>query len=280
MHKLGYHCHNIAHFEEVILANDLGRGEFYNFPADDVLKLKKEIRNHGTVVSIHAPLVRPDWYPDPPTWTFLCDVKKDKRDLTLRMIRGTLELAGEFEAEYVVVHYPSPVHDLDGSDVAELKKIAMDSAHQLSKMSQEYKTEIHIEGFGPSPFLNADFLIEVFNNFSELKYCFDTGHLNMESKERGLDIYSFASQIAQHVGSIHLWNNRGLDDYKAYRHIPVHPSQRPDEGWVDVESILKILWPHTKSVIFENIPHYPQELGDYDYKEGVQWVKQLAATLS
>jgi sugar phosphate isomerase/epimerase len=156
----------------------------------------------------------------------------------------------------------------------------MDSCYLISRLSEKYRIESHIEGFGPNPFLNAGFLRELFGQVPKLKYCFDTGHLNMESKERGLDLYSFADDLTEHIGSIHLWNNRSVDDYVLHRHIPVHPSQKPEEGWVDVESVLKILWPNVKSVIFESSYNYPEQLGGHNYKEGVQWVKQLAATLS
>ncbi len=280
MKKLGFHCNRLHHIEEGILSNGLRRGEFYNFPAEELPELKRQIKSHDIAMSIHAPLVRPDWYPDPPTWTYLCDMEEEKRRLSLKMIELTLQQAVDFRADYVVVHYPSPVHDTDGADIDELHSIAMDSAYQVSRLGAEYSMEIHIEGFGPSPFLNTTFLKEVFGEFPTLKYCFDMGHLNMEARERGLDFRGFTEGLIGSIGSLHLWNNRGLADYRAYRHIPVHPSQIPDEGWADVHAVIEMLWPSVKSVIFESSHDYPQELGGYSYKEGVQWVKQLVATLS
>jgi sugar phosphate isomerase/epimerase len=280
MDKLGFHCHSMRHFKGAILDTGLKRGEFYNFPAQEIPLLKKEISRHNISVSIHAPLVRPDWYYDPPTFTYLCDADRGKRELSLRMIELALNQASDFNTDYVVVHYPHPLDDLDGVEYADLRKIALDSAYQLSKLGDKYKQEIHIEGYGPNPLLSVDFLKEVFSEFPKLKYCFDTGHLNIDSKEREFDLYGFAEGLAQHVGSIHLWNVSSVLDFESYRHIPVHPSQKPEDGWVDVPRILKTLWGHVKSVIFENIPQYPQELGGHDYKEGVQWVKQLATTLS
>jgi len=280
MNKLGFHCQKLEHIEEGILSNQLTRGEFYNFSEGEVSRLKKEITRHNISMSIHAPLVRPDWYYDPPTWAFLCDIDNEKRDLNLRMIELALQQASDYDTEYVVVHFPSRVDESNEASLAELRAITMDSCYLISKLSEKYQIEIHIEGFGPNRFLNAEFLKELFGQFPKLKYCFDTGHLNIESKERGLDLYSFADDLAEHIGSIHLWNNRGVDDYVSHRHIPVHPSQKPEEGWVDVESVLKILWPNIKSVIFESSYNYPEQLGGHNYKEGVQWVKQLAATLS
>jgi sugar phosphate isomerase/epimerase len=280
MDKLGFHCQKLEHIEEGILSNQLIRGEFHNFSEDEVSRLKKEINRHNIAMSIHAPLVKPDWYPYPPTWTFLCNVDKERKELGLRMIELSLQQANDYDTEYVVVHFPSKIDDSYGASLDELRAITKDTSYLISKLSEKYQIEIHIEGFGPNPFLNVDFLKGLFGQFPKLKYCFDTGHLNMESKERGLDMRAFATDLAEHVGSMHLWNNRSVDDYALYRHIPVHPVQGPEEGWADIPAFLTILWPHVKSVVFESAYNYPEALGGHNYKEGVQWVKQLAATLS
>jgi len=280
MDKLGFHCQRLEHIEEGVLSNHLKRGELHNFPQDEIPKLKKEIARHNIAMSIHAPLLKPDWYPYPPTWTFLCDIDKQRKELGLRMTELSLQQASDYDTDYVVVHFPSKVDESNGAGQEELYAITMDSCYQIDKLSEKYGIEVHIEGFGPNPFLNSEFLTGLFGQFPKLKYCYDTGHLNMESKQRGLDLYAFARDLAEHIGSIHIWNNRCVDDYIKYRHIPIHPSQKPEEGWVDIESILKILWPKVKAVIFESAYDYPEALGGHNYKEGVQWVKQLAATLS
>ncbi len=72
MDKLGFHCHGLDHFEQVIIRNSLQRGEFYNFPPEELPMLKKKVFRYNLAVSIHSPLLKPSWYPDPPTWSFLC----------------------------------------------------------------------------------------------------------------------------------------------------------------------------------------------------------------
>ena len=280
MSNLGFHCHRISHLEKGILANDLKRGEFYNFPAEELPALKQEIRRYNLAVSIHTPLVRPEWYPDPPTWTFLCDVNREKRELSLRMIQETLEQAGEYDAEYVVVHFPSPAHEATEVSYPELREIALESCYHLDKLSERYKVAIHLEGFGPSPFLTTDFLTEVLSQFTAFRYCFDTGHMNLTAQRSGFDLYAFGSELPRYIGSIHLWNTRGIDDYLAFGHIPVHPSQEPEQGWVDIARVLRVLGLLSQPIIFESAHHYPEMLGNYDYRDGVKWVKQLVATLS
>jgi len=282
MHNIGFHCHGLDHLETMIVSNELQRGEFYNFSPDILPELKREIERHNLVTSVHAPLVNLSWYPNPPTLSFLCDIEEEKRQLSLRMVEETMEQAKDFGAEYVVVHFPSPLVYVDGTSYARLREITWEAALRLEEFSQKYDIPIHIEGFGPNPFLCVDFLTEVITQCPGLFYCFDTGHMHLASQRDGFDLYGFAQQMAPHIGSMHLWNNRGVQDYFTFHHIPVHPSQRPEEGWVDIARILQLILLNNPScsIIFESGFHYPEELGGHDFREGVKWVKELVATLS
>jgi sugar phosphate isomerase/epimerase len=118
------------------------------------------------------------------------------------------------------------------------------------------------------------------SQYPVLRYCFDTGHMQLASQSTGFDLHDFAEQIVPYTGSIHLWNTRNGDDYQAFRHIPVHPSQNPEQGWVDIARVLKIMGQRSYPIIFESAHQYPEALGDYDYRDGVQWVKEILATSS
>jgi sugar phosphate isomerase/epimerase len=183
----------------------------------------------------------------------------------------------------VVVHFPSPPSTgVKDKSYAELKEIALESGHRLALLSEEYEVPIHIEGFGPSPFLSLEFIAEVISLFPVLRYCFDTGHMNLSAQRDGFDPYRFAEQVAPYVGSVHLWNNRGMDDYLDFHHIPVHPSQNPAQGWIDIARILETIAKGGRSLplILESPPWYPWALGNNDYRDGVRWIKKLLETLS
>ena len=280
MNNLGFHCQQLHHLRDRVVANDLTRGEFYNFPREELPELRRAISACGVAASIHCPLERLDWYPDPPTWTFLCDRERERRQLTLRMIEATLASAADIEAEYVVAHFPCPSTDAPPATYEELRPIALDSCYQIAKLSERYGVPVHLEGFGPSPFLNEDFLAEVFTQFTNLRYCFDSGHMGLAARRDGIDLYLFAERIRPYLGSIHLWNTRGMEDYIAYRHIPVHPSQRPEEGWVDIARLIGILRQGNPGVpiIFESIFAYPRALGNYDIRDGIAWIRELATS--
>jgi sugar phosphate isomerase/epimerase len=281
--NLGFHCHSIDHFDQGIIGNGLRRGEFYNFPPEELPELRQRIAQYNLATSVHAPLERLSWYPSPPTFTFLCEADKERRQLSLRMIEETMKQAQDLGAEYAVVHFPSPCSsDVNETDYDEAFDIAWYSAELLANVSRQYGTPIHIEGFGPSPFLNVDFLTRVITEFPTLRYCFDTGHMHIQSLQFGFDFYDFARDMAPHIGSLHLWNNRGIEDYLAYRHIPVHPSQKPEEGWGDIARILQLVLSQNSecAIILESGLHYPEQLGRHDIGEGVAWVKDLISALS
>lgn len=283
MASLGFHCHRLFQVQERILDNGLARGEFYHFPPDQVPGLRHAIAEHKLAFSIHTPLVRPEWYPDPPTWSFLCFADAERRALNLRMVELTLEMAADIGAEYVVVHFPSPSAEEDIEyGYAKLRDITWDSAERLAELSLKHKVDIHVEGFGPSPFLNPPFIVQMSRLYPNLRYCFDIAHMHIAAQRDGFDFFEFAEGVAPRVGSIHLWNVRDIDDYVAFRHIPVHPKQRPEDGWVDVPRLLTTILTVNPDcrVIFEAGLRYPPPLGDYDVHEGIEWVKSIIAGLS
>ncbi|MCX5998239.1 MAG: hypothetical protein NTU41_01250, partial [Chloroflexi bacterium] len=179
----------------------------------------------------------------------------------------------DFGAEYVVVHFPAPsLSDASGIGWPELRDIAWGSARSLADMSERHEMPIHIEGFGPGPFLSTDFLTEVCQSFPCLRYCFDTGHMHIAAQRDGVDIYQFAHELSPYVGSIHLWNSRSIKDYLTYYHIPVHPSQNPQEGWADIAHVLQLILSNNGScrLILESGSRYPSALGGYDFRDGVE----------
>lgn len=275
---LGFHCNRLQYLGEAIIANGLSRGEFYNFDVEELPELRRVLLSANLTPSIHSPLIRPEWYPDPPTWSFLCDIDRDSRDLTFRMIEETLIHAEDIGAEYIVVHFPTLSTDGAGEDEAKLEGIAWRSCDRLAELSIKRGIPIHIEGLGNSPYLTTGFLGQALSQYP-LRYCFDIGHMHVASQTNGFDLYEFAAGIASFVGSIHLWNNRGSDDYKTFRHIPVHPCQDPSEGWADIRRLMEVLSPSCP-VIFESFLLYPESLGPYDYRDGVKWVRDILATLS
>jgi sugar phosphate isomerase/epimerase len=201
----------------------------------------------------------------------------------MKMITLTMEQADEFGAEYVVVHFPSPTSEESDEGGSKVEAIARKSCDRLAELSLKRGIPIHVEGVGASSLINAGFLKQVLKEYSPpLRYCFDTAHTHLAAIHNGFDLYAFEAELLPYLGSAHLWNVRSKDDYLAFRHIPVHPSQSAEDGWVDITRVLQIMGSIRNSlpIIFESERWYPEELGNYNYGEGVQWVKKLLEILS
>jgi len=201
----------------------------------------------------------------------------------MKMITLTTEQAAELGAEYVVVHFPSPASEESDEGGSKVEAIARKSCDRLAELSLKRGIAIHVEGVGASSLINAVFLKSVLKEYSPpLRYCFDTAHTHLAAIQNGFDLYAFEAELLPYLGSVHLWNVRSKDDYVAFRHIPVHPSQSAEDGWVDIARVLQIMGSEANSlpIIFENEGLYPEALGNYNYGEGVQWVKKLLETLS
>jgi shikimate kinase len=278
MNVLSIHCNRLEHLENRIVKLGFSRGEFYNFLPEQLPILRQFIQDRDITPSVHCPLRRAPWYPYPVTWSFLStDVHHEERELSFKLIKESLRDAVDIGAAYVVVHYPTPASLQAHEMPFEVQHdIAWNSAHRLQELSVTYGIPIYIEGFGPSPFMDLDFIISVLRAFPSLRYCFDTGHLVLMAQRDGLDYFEFLEDLAPYLGCVHVWSTRGVVDYKAYHHLPPHPDLKPSDGWVDLERVVTTVRQASPSAIFvlEYSTDLPAEFG-LDQKEGIDWFKDL-----
>jgi len=110
-----------------------------------------------------------------------------------------------------------------------------------------------------------------------LRFCLDIGHLHLTALHTGLDPLDFAQRLSPHTDLIHVYNAT-LETYRLYHHVPVHPSQRPEEGWADIPTILRSALGEASSrtIVFEHTPQYPADRAFV--AEGIEWIKQLVST--
>ena len=94
--------------------------------------------------------------------------------------------------------------------------------------------------------------------------------------------FGFLDALLPKIGSVHLWQTRNVDDYLTFRHIPIHPSQRADLGWVDVRRVIATVRrerPETPFVM-EYPGWFPEPWKDLDYRDGVTWLQDILTTSS
>jgi sugar phosphate isomerase/epimerase len=256
----------------------LGLGHFrkleIGFYDEDVLPLVMDLAaDRGLTYGFHDPLPRlpSDDFP------FLTDPDDEKRWRTLDSMFRTMQTAVSYGAEYVIGHIPSVIWEprptLSEDKIVEL---AHNSCHQLSEWSQGSGIPFVLENVGPNPyFFQFEAFVEVMEAHPLLEFCLDIGHLHLMSIYAGFDSLEFSAALAPYTTIVHIYNTTP-EMYRKYHHVPVHPSQVPDEGWADVPAILECVLAGRKNdltMVFEYSPQYPA--GDEFVKKGIEAVRAV-----
>jgi sugar phosphate isomerase/epimerase len=280
---LGFRCESPDQIRERVLANGLSLVELNMIDISDLSEIKQMIVDHDLTVGVHSPLIMHAWYPFTPTASFLLgDAGEDLKELTLRFVSQTLEDSRDLGAAYVVAHFPKPAPaDHQQPDWTPQMEVAWDSAARLAQLAEKYQIRVNIEGFGERPFLSTDFLTRVLTTFPALSYCFDVGHIHLAALHGVLDYFDFLRRLAPYIGSVHLWNTRGPQDYAEYSHLPTHPSQQPASGWANIPRTVRIIREINPDAIFifEHSTQFPSPF-ELDYREGVDWIRQVLDLVS
>ena len=220
----------------------------------------------------HDPLPRLPEYDYP----FLTDPDEAKRWRTLDSMYRTMQTATRYGAEYVIGHIPSVIWEPRPALTEEkILQLAHSSCDQLSAWSKESGIPFVLENVGPNPyFFRVSAFVEVLEAHPRLQFCLDIGHLHLMSIYAGYDSLRFAAELAPHTSIVHIYNATP-EMYRRYHHVPVHPSQRTEEGWADILAILDCVQQYATeglTFVFEYSPQYPAS--DEYVREGIEWVKE------
>jgi sugar phosphate isomerase/epimerase len=262
--------------EASILHKGLGRVEAFDFAREGLGQLKDLIASSfkGGIkgFSFHAPVPRPEYFPFPGVTSFLLNEDPANRQLSLHLLEDTLKQAREWGAEYVVCHLT--YRPTDTQDEKTAMRLAEQACRRLAEMSSSYGVPIHIE-FAPYSvaFHRPGQFLETVGVHGELGICIDVGHAFLGTRQQDRNYLKDIETLAPYARSMHLWNARDYEHYKKHGHIPLHPSQRPQEGWLDVECVLEAVLsvnPEVK-IIFE----YPVKEVTREVQEGFDWVEGI-----
>lgn len=249
--------------------------QVFDFGVNDLRKLRGQLYSMPSF-SIHAPLPTPVDYPAPASTSFLLDPDPRKRQATLEMLRRTVNVAAQWGAQYVVVHFGG-LHS-DGLSKAEVGELAHAAAAQLDALSHEQGVPLHVEyaAYNPS-FAHPQELAELVSSYAGLHICLDVGHARLGAQMLGLDEWEVLETLAPFTGSMHLWTLRTRQDARRYRHTPVHPTLTPAGGWIDIPRALELVLRHNPAcdLVFETNPIFEPDL---EWQaEGEAWVRGLVA---
>jgi sugar phosphate isomerase/epimerase len=250
--------------------------ETFDFAPTDLRVLRERVRVFSAF-SVHSPLPTPPNYPGRAVTSFLLDPDLQKRRASLEMLQHTIQVAAEWGALYVVVHFAG-LHS-DGISRASVVDLADDTAAQLNAWAEQVDLPLHLEyaAYNPS-FATPQDLIASVSRHPYLHVCLDIGHVRVGAEILGLDEWDVVRMLAPYTGSMHLWTSRGREDVRRYHHVPVHPLLTPVDGWIDVPGMLKVVLAHNPdcAIVFEPNTLYNPDL---DWQaEGVAWVRGLVAS--
>ena len=250
--------------------------ETFDFAPADLPALRERLRA-WPAFSVHAPLPTPPDYPGSPAISFLLDPDPLKRRASLDMLHQTIQVAAEWGAWYVVVHFGG-VHS-DGLSAQDVRGLADGAAARLDSWAEMHGMPLHLEyaAYNPS-FAAPEDLLDVVRRYPYLHVCLDVGHLRVGAEMLSVDEWKAARLLAPYTRSMHLWTARGREDVRRYYHVPVHPSLTPADGWIDVPRMLELVLAHDPdcAIVFE-----PHDLYNPDpnwQAEGIAWVRDIVVS--
>lgn len=265
-----------------LLDYNLKRAELIIFNASEREELKEFLDNAPVTVSGHCPIFIPEDYPENPLLASLLDFDDGRRDMGLRLMAESARDAAELGAEYLVVHTQRPEHfggaNPDTATREQARGIVTDSCNTLMRYYSDFGVPFYLENqMDNSLFCTADDYISVLRKFPDFGFCLDIGHLDVDARKFGFSFSGFIDDMLPYIRAVHLQNSNSAQSDFIGRHwkIPVHPDQKTEDGWRDIECILKKILGYNRNCVI-NFEARPDELHDMNYmREGVMWIKKL-----
>ena len=206
---------------------------------EDAERLRQFADERGLAYGIHIPLLRDEqhfvkWLPP-----------LDEAELrpALDRLRRNMELAQTQKAGYAIIHIPSRMMEPSRwthVNARRHRRWVMEVCDRLEAWSSDCRIPIHVEVDGPNPYLDgADAFVELVQAYPGLHLCLDIlkiFFLNCWFEQRSWR--DFVAKLAPYTASLHLQNIQHSRATSGLR-LPPHPSQEPENGWLDVAWIIR-----------------------------------------
>lgn len=239
---------------------------------EDVTSLLRLSREKAIKISFHAPI----FHQVDPTSTYYLSRNSRLREATFEILEINMKMAESLPSEYVVIHFTSKTMENEEYEShEELMKIAKRSVKRLSKLSESYGLKINLEYEScGDKFRNPEDWVELVKDYDDIGICLDIGQLFINCKIEGYDFYEKLEEILPYTNVVHIWNVKDVFDLEKFGYIPVHPSQSPNDGWIDIEKSLDMIKEQNREIpiIFEPNFNYG---GEEYFSEGISWVNSI-----
>ena len=242
-------------------------------PEDRYADIARRVRERGMGLSVHHPYVSPRNGLDRSASSLFLHADKSIRDPAFDWLEDSVARAAETGARFVVTHLADAP---DAIPLRQARSLALAAAGRMASMADRHDVEVHVEFLGyHETFHGPAEFARIMESHPTLKLCLDTGHLHRWSQMRGGDALAAAKTLAPHVDSMHVWNISSAKEFAERGHIPVHPSQREEDGYADVRGMIECVYRANRdvSIIFE--PTIRQDTSEQFVAEGIAWVQEI-----
>ena len=240
--------------------------------AGDITSVLRLSKSHDIKVSYHAPV----FHQTDPTVTYYINSNFRLREATFEILEINLRMAQALPTEYVVLHLAGSEAEENITD-SEIKYQAKISVKRISMLSEQYELPIVIEYTAHNKRFNLpDDFIETIKDYPNIGLCIDLAHLYSTCKTYVLDYFTELEKLLPYTKAINAWTGSSREIISRHKYIPVHPSQRVAEGWIDIEKTIKLALSYNPdiSIIFE--PNFEYKGQEY-FEEGVKWVDDMVS---
>jgi sugar phosphate isomerase/epimerase len=256
-----------------LIHRGIGRVEFFDLPEDrvaDLAPLLDAFAAEGRPrFSFHSPVTRTVAFPYSGVTCFYLSDDAGLREQSFILLDATMAAAKRWGAAYVVSHLTHGPTDSKNRSTA--LRLAAAACERMAALSRRYGVPLDVEFAAyTDAFHQAEDFVAAVAEHPELGLCIDAGHAYLGGLIRERDHLADIACLAPSARSIHLWNSKGLEHTRQHHHTPLHPSQNPADGWIDIEPIVEIV-AGTRAeinVVFE----YPVDDLTPDVQAGYDWV--------
>lgn len=238
--------------------------------AGDLTSLLRMNKNHPIRVSYHAPV----FHQVDPTLTYYLNSNFRLREATFEILEINLNMARSLPTEYVIIHFTSENVDETITD-HELSYLASKSAERVNMLSEKYNVPVYLEYVSYNRrFSKPKDFIEIVKQNKNLGICLDIGHLYTVCQTHGLNYLEELERLLPYTKVLYVWNTTSKHIMKNHGYIPVHPSQKPENGWIDIEKTLDTALSYNEDMYIMFEPNFEYKGQEY-FEEGVNWVNEI-----
>lgn len=229
-------------------------------------------RSKNMNVGYHLPI----YYQSNPKDTYYMSKNFRLRNANFEILEANLKMIKGLKVDYVVIHFLSTQIENEKYDnLEDFINIAKKSLNRLNILAKEYCVKINIEYSSQIlEYSSPKYWIDLVSGYEGLGLCLDLGELYFRSKERNRDFFKELQLMLKKVNIIHLYNAIDRQDVEKFGYIPINPSQKNEDGWIDIEKVVKYIKLEERKIPIILDPNFEYKGEEY-FRDGATWLNSM-----